>query len=180
MLDVGCACGSIANGLFAAGAGPNVCGVDLCEHMVRLGREKFPKLRLEVCDAVWLHHFHDGDFDVLHSACVAEHWRPELVPFILRELHRVSKPATGTFYVSLDTEEVYARQGRKDETEDATHICIRPQSWWFDRFRDAGWKPMREDRVESLRQHANWTKRPNGEEGFKRFDWDFFVFERVS
>ena len=33
-----------------------------------------------MCDAVNLHLFGDGSWDAVHTAQVAEHWRPELVP----------------------------------------------------------------------------------------------------
>ena len=76
VLDVGCACGSIVRGLAEAGAAAQ--GVDLSEHMVRLGREKWPDMAplLHVCDAVNLHLFADGSWDAVHTAQVAEHWKP--------------------------------------------------------------------------------------------------------
>src|SRR5262249_7138638 len=92
VLDVGCACGSILRGLGEAGA--VVQGVDVNEYMVRLGREKWPDMAplLFVCDCVHLHPFADGSWEGVHTAQVAEHWKPDLVPQILRELARVVKP----------------------------------------------------------------------------------------
>ncbi len=166
LLDVGCACGSIVRGFGEAGT--VVQGVDLCEHMIQLGRAKWPDMAalLHVCDAVNLHLFPDGTWDALHSAQVAEHWKPELVPFILRELRRVIVPG-GLFFCSLDTEELFARQGRKMEDEDPTHICIRPLTWWHDQLHAAGWEVVSDDVGPGLRQHS--------ESFLPKYDWDWFV-----
>jgi 2-polyprenyl-3-methyl-5-hydroxy-6-metoxy-1,4-benzoquinol methylase len=77
-LDVGCACGTLLRGLGEAGA--IVQGIDLSEHMISLGRRRWPDMApiLLVCDAVNLHIFSDGLWEAIHCAQVAEHWRPEL------------------------------------------------------------------------------------------------------
>jgi ADP-heptose:LPS heptosyltransferase/SAM-dependent methyltransferase len=166
ILDVGCACGSILRGLGQAGA--VVQGVDVNEHMVRLGREQWPDMAalLFVCDAVNLHLYGDGSWEGIHTAQVAEHWKPELVPFILRELHRVGAPG-GLLFCSLDTEELFARQGRRIEDEDPTHLCIRPLAWWHERLAEAGW------RVESAMHEQQLRRHP--EDFLKRYDWDWFI-----
>ena len=110
VLDVGCACGSIMRGLGHAGI--VVQGVDVSEFMVNRGRRKWPDQAalMHVGDAINLHWWPDAEWDGLHSAQVAEHWRPELVPFILRELGRVTKPG-GLFFCTLDTvRTIYAKQ----------------------------------------------------------------------
>lgn len=178
VLDVGCACGAVANGILEADA-LCVAGVDLCEEMIARGRKRFPRVELHVCDAANLHHFSDGVFDCIHHCCVAEHWPERLVPAILAELHRVSKPDVGLMYANWDTREVYDRQNRRDETEDATHCCVMPMAWWIEQYERAGWRPARADRVDALRAHPHWARRPNGEEGFRKFDWDFAVFLRA-
>jgi len=129
VLDVGCACGAIARGLQQAGA--RVGGIDLNEYMIQLGREQWPDMRdqLNVCDAVNLHLFEDGCWDVIHSAQSAEHWKPELVPHILDELKCVMVPG-GAFFCTLDTEELIARQvGCVDHVlvfdTDTPHAVIR-------------------------------------------------------
>ncbi len=169
VLDVGCACGSILRGLGQAGA--VVQGVDLCEHMIRLGREKWPDMaaQLFVCDAVNLHLFADGALDGIHTAQVAEHWKPELVPFILRELHRVTVPE-GLLFCCLDTEELFTRQCRRIEHDDPTHVCIRPMAWWYERLRESGWCVCADEYRAALGEHA--------ESFLKRYDWDWFVARR--
>jgi ubiquinone/menaquinone biosynthesis C-methylase UbiE len=171
VLDVGCACGSILRGLGQAGA--VVQGVDVNEHMIAQGRGKWPDMAglLLVCDAVNLHLFEDESWEGIHSAQVAEHWKPELVPHILRELWRVVRVG-GLLFCCLDTEELFARQGRKLEDEDPTHICIRPLEWWHEQLRRAGWQVCSAEFVEQLRQH---------EESFlRRYDWDWFVARRLK
>ena len=169
MLDVGCACGSILRGLGQAGA--IVQGVDLCEPMIQLGREKWPDMAplLFVCDAVNLHMFADQSWDGIHSAQVAEHWKPELVPFILRELARITTPG-GLFFCALDTEELFARQGRTLEHEDPTHICIKPMTWWHDQLSVNGWEVCTDEWEPVFRRHP--------EDFLSRHDWDFFVARR--
>jgi 2-polyprenyl-3-methyl-5-hydroxy-6-metoxy-1,4-benzoquinol methylase len=106
VLDLGCACGAVLRGLGEAGA--VVQGVGVNEAMIRRGREQWPDMAglLFVCDAVNLHLFADGGWDAVHTAQVAEHWKPELVPHILRELGRVVVPG-GLLFCCLDV----ARRG---------------------------------------------------------------------
>jgi SAM-dependent methyltransferase len=169
VLDVGCACGSILRGLGQAGA--VVQGVDVCEHMIRLGREQWPDITplLFVCDAVNLHLFADGSCDAVHTAQVAEHWKPELVPHTLRELHRVVKPK-GLLFCALDTAELMARQQRDASQEDPTHVCIRPCFWWFEQLAVAGWDVCSDEFTDRLQAHP--------ESFLKRYDWDWFVARR--
>jgi ubiquinone/menaquinone biosynthesis C-methylase UbiE len=166
VLDVGCACGSILRGLFEAGA--LVGGVDLNEYMIRLGREKWPEMasQLHICDGVNLHLFEDNTWDAIHTAQAAEHWRPELVPHILRELRRVATPGA-LLFCSLDTEELLARQNRQMEGEDPTHVCIRPMSWWMDELSKAGWEVCTEQVEPDLRTHR--------ESFITKYDWDWFA-----
>lgn len=165
ILDVGCACGSIARGLSKAGA--IVQGVDVNEHMIALGRERWPDMQamLHVADACNLHLYRDGEWDALHSAQVAEHWPPHLVPIILRELARVTKPG-GLFFCCLDTAELFERQGRKIEHEDPTHVCVKPMAWWHEQLETAGWKISHAFDA-ALAGHA--------ESFLSRYDWDWCV-----
>jgi len=166
VLDVGCGCGAIARGLQQAGA--HVGGVDLNQYMIQLGREKWPDMRdqLNVCDAVNLHLFEDGCWDAIHSAQVAEHWKPELVPHILDELKRVVVPG-GAFFCTLDTEELVTRQERDQRAEDPTHVCIRPMAWWHDQLEKAGWTVCSARFESALQVHTKSF--------FNRYDWDWFV-----
>jgi ADP-heptose:LPS heptosyltransferase/SAM-dependent methyltransferase len=170
VLEVGCACGSILRGLGEAGS--VVQGVEINEYMVQLGREKWPDMAplLHICDAVNLHLFEDGEWDGIHSAQVAEHWKPKLVPHILEELHRVTSPG-GIFFCALDTEELFARQGRTMETEDPTHVCIKPLSWWHEQLALTDWQVCTEEFRPALNGHP--------ESFLKRYDWDWFCARRL-
>lgn len=169
LLDAGCACGALLRGLAEAGAVGE--GIDLSEHMVALGRHQWPELadRLHVCDAVHLHPFAAGAFDAVHTAQAAEHWRPELAPFVLAELARVTRPG-GLLFCCLDTAELFARQGRRLEAEDPTHVCVRPLTWWLSLLPAAGWQPCTAEYEPTLRDH------PDSFLG--RYDWDYFVARR--
>jgi SAM-dependent methyltransferase len=168
VLDVGCACGSIANGIREAGA-LYVAGVDLSEHMIGLGREQFPGVALHTCDAVNLHVFGAGMFDCVHSAQSAEHWRPELVRAILGELRRETRPG-GWLVMALDTPELYERQGRSILNEDPTHVCVRSLDWWEERLQGADWVRQLPTRL---------TARPDYVEHFKANDWDLLLARAV-
>ncbi|MDB5387172.1 MAG: ADP-heptose:LPS heptosyltransferase-like protein [Planctomycetaceae bacterium] len=169
VLEVGCACGSILRGLGEAGA--VVQGVEINEYMVRLGRDKWPDMAplLHICDAVNLHLFADGEWEGIHSSQVAEHWKPKLVPHILEELHRVTAPG-GIFFCALDTEELFARQGRTMETEDPTHVCIKPLAWWHEQLSATGWQVCTDEFQPLLNDHQ--------ESFLKRYDWDWFCARR--
>lgn len=171
VLDVGCACGAILRGLGQAGA--VVQGVDVSEHMINLGRRKWPDMTplLHTCDAVNLHLFRDGEWDGLHSAQVAEHWKPELVPFILCELARVTRPG-GLFFAAFDTEEMFARQGRNVAMEDPTHVCIKPMAWWHEQLAAAGWELCTDAERQALATHPRSYLR--------RYDWDWFLARRSA
>jgi SAM-dependent methyltransferase len=171
LLDVGCACGAILRGLGEAGA--IVQGVDINEHMVQLGREKWPDMAplLFICDAVNLHLFADGSWDAVHTAQVAEHWKPALVPHVLRELARIVRPG-GLWFCALDTEELFRRQGRRLEEEDPMHLCIRPLGWWHAQLAEAGWELATGEFEPALRRHP--------QSFLKRYDWDWFVARRAG
>lgn len=162
VLDVGCACGAIAEGLRRAGAKSH--GVDLNNHTVRLGQSRFRSVPLYVCDAVNLHLFGDASFDGIHCAQVAEHWKPELVPFIFAELARVLKPG-GLMFLCLDTVELFARQGRSGNGEDPTHVCVRPRLWWAERLEAAGFTDP--GGAAMLMSHPG--------NFFARHDWEWFL-----
>jgi len=80
--------------------------------------------KLFVCDAVNLHLMTAQSFDAIHAHQSAEHWKAQLVPYMLQELARVTKEG-GLFFCCLDTEELFERQGRTLAEDDPTHVCIR-------------------------------------------------------
>ena len=169
VLDVGCACGSIAWGLRAKA---HVWGVDLNNYMIELGRRKFKGLPLYVCDSINLHLFADNMFDLVHTAQVAEHFRPEHVPLILREWNRVLKPG-GLVFCCLDTAEQFAREGRQvGRNEDPTHICVKPQSYWRERFREVGWQDVRSACEPAMLAHQHSF--------LKRYNWDWFLYQKPA
>lgn len=169
-LDVGCACGSILRGLRLAGI--DAFGVDLSEDMIGRGRRAWPEIagHLHTMDAINLHLFEAGQFHFVHSAQVAEHWRPEHVPLILAELGRVTA-AGGILWVCLDTAELYERQNRRPETEDPTHVCIRPRAWWKEQLAATGlWDLATAEISERLWAHPLSY--------LKQYDWDWFAARR--
>jgi predicted SAM-dependent methyltransferase len=145
--------------------------IDLNNTTVEFARKDFGDVlkSANVCDAANLHLFGDRSFDLVHSAQTFEHFRPELVPFILAELYRVLKPG-GLLFTSHDTFELYDRQGRKPEHEDPTHVCVWPRMMWDHLFREAGF----------VDKSQHWRLRLEGHNlsFLKRYDWDWWVLER--
>lgn len=170
VLDVGAACGALMRGIGWAGA--VVQGVEINEHMVRISRETYPDMAklIHVCDAVNLHIFGDCVWDAIHTAQVGEHWKPELVPHILQEFHRVCKPGA-LFWCALDTTEMFERQGRKVENEDPTHVCVKPQAWWEEKLAANGWEDVsaQEPGLALLNHHSRFIQ---------NYDWGWFLARR--
>ena len=166
VLDIGCACGSIVRGMGEAGI--IVQGIDISEHMVNLGRDRWPDIAalLHVGDAVDLTRFADAQFDGIHSAQVAEHWIPDAVPQVLRELARITK-VDGVFFCAFDTQELFDRQGRRYETDDPTHICIRPMSWWHAQLIASGWEVCTNEFSQRLLEQNS--------KFIQNHDWDWFT-----
>lgn len=166
LLDVGCACGSIAAGLSAH---CRVTGIDLNNHMIELGRGGFRHLPLYVCDSVNLHLFPDETFDCIHSNQVAEHFRPEHVPLILAEWRRVLKPG-GLVFCVLDTVESMQRQGQNADMGDPTHICIKPLDWWIEACAEAGFSDCKADYESAMRAHRLSY--------LSKYDWDWWLMRK--
>jgi len=166
ILDIGCACGSICYGIQKAGARSH--GVDLNNHMIALGKGRFP-VPLYVCDSVNLHLFGDESFDCVHSNQVGEHWKPELLQFILKEQLRVLKPGGINFCV-MDTLDLFERQNREGEKEDPTNQCIERIGWWREQFEKAGYVPADREFVDALNRHP--------ESFFRRYDWDYVIYQK--
>jgi SAM-dependent methyltransferase len=169
VVDVGCACGSILRGLGHAGI--VVQGFDVSEFMVTRGRQKWPDQAglMHVMDACNLHLFDNQEWEGVHAAQVAEHWRPQLVPHILHELGRVTKPG-GLFFCCLDTIELFERNKRDLAAEDPTHVCVRTLEWWREQLRQTGWHDATGEFSPALREHKGSF--------LKRYDWDFFIARR--
>jgi SAM-dependent methyltransferase len=170
VLDVGCACGSMLRGLLHAGA--DMEGVDCSEFLVERGRQQWPELRdrLHVGDAVNLQFAADATYDWLHSCVVAEHWKPELVPYILAELLRVVKPG-GSFYCAYESGEVAMPDGRS-AADEPTHLCLKPPAWWEDRLRKAGWQITSSDWARPLHEHP--------QSFMSQYGWAWFVARRPT
>jgi ubiquinone/menaquinone biosynthesis C-methylase UbiE len=184
MLDVGTACGAIAHGFTRCGV--TATGIDLNEHTIHIGRvmqdvgdwppapgtadQPSRPTRLEICDAANLHLFGDASFNFIHSHQSAEHWPADLVPRILRELHRVARPGA-KFFCVLDTTELAVRQRRDLAREDPTHVCIAPLRWWTLALSSNGWRVTTEEDRGRLNEHPLCY--------FEREDWDWFSAVRV-
>lgn len=170
VLDVGCACGAIVRGLAKAGA--VVSGIDVNAYMIGLAVGQDPSMGkvLDVASAEAIP-APDGAFDAVHCAQVAEHWEPGAVPKILGEIMRVLRPG-GLFFNCLDTEELYARQGRKLETEDPTHTCVRAKAWW------EHWHGFLPAEDVTAWAKGKLDAHPESMSRVGEYDWDYFVLRK--
>jgi ubiquinone/menaquinone biosynthesis C-methylase UbiE len=167
VLDIGGACGSIAWGI--RGAGCHVQMIELNEYMATLGRAKYRGMPIYVCDSCNMHYFADATFDFLRSNQVFEHFRPELVPFILRECRRVLRPG-GLMFAAFDSAEQYKQQGRNPQTEDKTHLCVKPIAFWHDQLAEAGFEDVRIDYEPRMRGHPKSF--------LIRYEWPFIAVRK--
>ncbi len=167
ILDVGCACGAIAKGLKDNGSQP--MGIDLNEHTINIGRNEWKDIPLFVGDSVNMHMFADNTFNGVHSNQVLEHLKPDLVPFVLREMWRIAKPGAILFSI-LDTENSINRQNRKNKDDDPTHVCIKPMEWWTSMLKLAGWEECSIEYKKGMEAHTK--------NFLARYDWDWFVAKK--
>jgi 2-polyprenyl-3-methyl-5-hydroxy-6-metoxy-1,4-benzoquinol methylase len=169
VLDIGCACGSITKGMKDSGV--KAFGIDLNEHAINLGRCQWNDIPLFVGDTVNMHMFHNERFNGIHSHQTLEHLKPDLVPFVLQEMWRISAPGA-TMFAVLDTEDSFNRQHRNGEDEDPTHVCIRPRSWWSNMLKISGWEECSDEFKKGMQTHVH--------NFLTRYDWDWFVAKKRS
>ena len=162
-LDVGCACGSLTQAFNDAGV--PMSGIDLSEHMIGLGKAKWPHLELWVGDARTLPVV-GNTIDFIHCAQVAEHFDPRHVTTIFREWRRVLTDY-GRVFLCMDTTELYERQHRDPATEDPTHTCLKPFGWWEQMAMANGFRVGDRWNAMSLVRHP--------ESFLREYDWDWMI-----
>lgn len=155
ILDVGCSCGANAAGMAMAGA--YVSGIDLSQHMINLGRQKWENFPLYVCDAANIHLWYDNTFDLVHSLQVWEYFRPDQIPIILKELYRVGRKY---LFSVLDTKDLYKRHNRTN----FDNLNLQTLDWWKEQVVDAGWQLVGSTILE---QHQLGY--------FKKYNWDYIL-----
>lgn len=136
MFDAGCACGSILTGFKKTRIYDRVLGVDLSEHMVKIGRKHFGLSDAEMtAGSIAEIPAPDNTFSLVHSAQVLEHIPDELTVPILKELHRVLRPG-GRAFLCLDA----IRHGETMEMYmgDPTHVNVKPVMYWTTRLQECG------------------------------------------
>lgn len=130
VLDVGCACGSIAQGFQVAGV--HAHGVDINGYMVGRGRELFQLASMNICDAAHLWPYDPHCVDAAHL-CEVVHELPERLTLpVLAELSRVVKPG-GLVWCSCTDKD--------------------PAAAWGQAAAALGWTDARPEFEEALRGH---------------------------
>ncbi|WP_084044211.1 SAM-dependent methyltransferase [Ensifer sp. WSM1721] len=136
VVDAGSACGTQLNGFRQTGAYARIFGVDITEHMVRLGRTHFQFGNHElVAGSLTDIHVETGSVSLLHSHQVLEHIPDEFTEQVMREFDRILRPG-GRAFIVLDA----VRDGETKEQYmgDPTHVNIQPISYWTRLFQKHG------------------------------------------
>jgi SAM-dependent methyltransferase len=136
VVDAGCACGSILKGFRDLPIYDRVLGVDLSEHMVALGRDRFRFAAGEiVAGSIASIPAESGVVSLLHSAQVLEHVPDTLADTVLDEFARVLRPG-GRAFLCLDA----VRSGETKEMYmgDPTHLNIQPVLYWTEKLQKRG------------------------------------------
>lgn len=96
VLDIGCGTGSLTLAMHASAPSARIVGIDADENALAIARAKLPGMS----GGVQLHRglaqrlpFADGAFDVVVSSLFFHHLRSEDKRTVLRQAHRVLKPA---------------------------------------------------------------------------------------
>jgi|SRR5208337_4373464 len=128
IVDAGCACGSILKGFKDLPLYSGVLGIDLSQHMIRLGLRHFGYAETElVAGSIAEIPAESHSVTLLHSAQVLEHIPNELVDPILDKFARVLRPG-GRAFLCLDA----VRDGETKHMYmgDPTHVNIQPVIYW--------------------------------------------------
>jgi ubiquinone/menaquinone biosynthesis C-methylase UbiE len=136
LVDAGCACGSILQGFRKTGIFPRVMGLDLSEHMIKLGRQHFGFTTSELIHgSIADIPVESGSVSLVHSAQVLEHIPDSLVDKIISEFARVLRPG-GRAFLCLDA----MRTGENKEMYmgDPTHVNIQPVIYWTTKLQRRG------------------------------------------
>jgi ubiquinone/menaquinone biosynthesis C-methylase UbiE len=136
IVDAGCACGSTLKGFKDLLVYSRVLGVDLSEHMIKIGRKHFGYSDTElVAGSIANIPAEAQSASLVHSAQVLEHIPDELVDSILDEFSRVLRPG-GRAFLCLDA----LREGETKEMYlgDPTHVNIQPVLYWTEKLQKRG------------------------------------------
>jgi len=152
LLDVGSACGAQVKGFLERGA--DAVGVEpdtwMATHPV-VGLEPGRLLNARPEEAG----LDPESFDLAHSSQVLEHVPEEGLEDHLAAIHGAPKPGS-LFFAAL------AIDTTPGAREDATHVTLRPLSWWRDRIAAAGFEDVSTDfrktvEAEPLQREYHWT-----------------------
>ncbi|MEA3430918.1 MAG: methyltransferase domain-containing protein [Nanoarchaeota archaeon] len=106
VLDLGCGAGIDAG--YMTSKGFEVIGIDLSKEMLRLAKQKFPKIDFRQQDSRDID-FHANTFEGILAACSLIHITKKDVPALLKKLYQILKK-DGTIYVGLQegkSEEIF-------------------------------------------------------------------------
>jgi len=136
VVDAGCACGSILNGFKNTGLYTRVFGMDLSEHMIRMGRSHFDYSESElIAGSIATMPIESASVSLLHSAQVLEHIPDELTDSILDEIVRVLRPG-GRAFLCLDA--IRSGENKEIYMGDPTHVNIQPVIYWTEKLQRRG------------------------------------------
>jgi len=134
-LEIGCACGALVKSLKSVFR--NAIGVDISEHMISLGRQKFGLSDKElIAGSASNIDIPSGCASLVCSFVVLEHIPPDEIDAVLRECHRVLVPGGRLF---LCIEAIKRGETLESHMHDPTHYNMQPMLYWGKKFQELGW-----------------------------------------
>lgn len=140
ILDLGCAYGQVVAAFRKRGL--NAYGIDLSDYAIAAGQKECDLLEKKTIQGSChdLSAFKNESFDFLYSNQVFEHIPQQYCDDVAKETFRIAKPGCVLWCgLVLDLNSDFQPQGYNPEDVDKTHINLRPQKWWDDKFTQAGW-----------------------------------------
>lgn len=136
VLDAGAACGTQLNGFRETGVFSRICGIDITDHMVKIGRKHFNYSDQElITGSLTSIPVESGTVSLLHSHQVLEHIPEEHAEAMMQEFLRVLRPG-GRAFIVLDA--VRTGETKEQYLGDPTHVNIQPISYWTELFQKNG------------------------------------------
>lgn len=136
IVDAGAACGTQLNGFRQTGVYSRICGIDITDHMVQLGKKHFNYSDRElITGSLTDIPIESGTVSLVHSHQVLEHIPDDLTDRMMAEFVRILRPG-GRMFVVLDA----IRHGESKEMYmgDPTHVNIKPVAYWTERLQKHG------------------------------------------
>lgn len=139
VLDAGCACGTHLQGFRETGLFVRSVGVDMSEHMIRMGRAHFGFSDDDlVAGSIETLPVSDGELTLINSGQVLEHVSDGIIDKVFAEFFRALRPGGRMFH---NLAALKHGEPPNHHDYDPTHINVKPTLYWAEKFAKAGFLP---------------------------------------